>query len=153
MKLLKRLEKAKKGTTFLIFGSTFLIFFFCLLGVQHLNQIKVKNSFKTFTKESDYKVILSVAKKRSRTKLFDDGNYHFYGIGIQNIEISYQGVSKSLKSILKNKDLSFTDFLENWHLVYTAPDQTVQIYESDTYELIIENILEDEKEITIKKVN
>lgn len=153
MKLLRKLKNAKKGTIFLLIGNVFFIFFILLVLTQHLSLIRERNAFKTFTRDSEYKIVLTVGKQKNKRKLFDVGNYHFYGIGVQNIEIAYNGTNKNLKKIMKQEELSLTDFLENWHLVYTSPDQTIKKYESDTYELRLETISEEESEITIKKVS
>lgn len=152
MTILKKIKKVKLGLYFGIVGFIIAILFLILLILNHWNLLKVNTIFKDFMKDSSYTIVLCDTDEREKNKLFDYENLHFYGYGVKDIKIQYNGRIRSLKEIFRTKKITLEDFLKNYDFVFATEDQTIQKYTKEDITITIENFYENTKEIIISKL-
>lgn len=143
MTILKNIRKIKTNIVFLILGCGILILFLVLVNVNYLLHLRADAIFKTFSNDCSYETLFYVSKRTEKIKLFDSGNYHLYGYGIKGVGISYHGVTKNLKEVLKTDNLSWNAFLKNFKLVYETEDKTIKKYAWNHVEIVLNKIQEN----------
>lgn len=152
MEILKKIKKVKIGIYFGIIGLVTLILFLILLILNHWNTIKVNTIFLDFTKDSSYTIDFYYTNKFEKVKLFDYENLHFYGYGIKNIKIQYNGRTKNLKEVFQTEKITFEDFLKNYDFVFATEGQTIQKYKKGDFTILVENVYENNKEVIVSKI-
>lgn len=143
MTLLKNIKKTKQGMYFAIIGIFLAILFVNLVVIHHVNTLKIKNTFSTFTANSFYEITYHTTKQNTKRKLFDYQNYHFYSYGVNDIKIDYKGLEMNLRTTLKEEYFSFESFLENFQFVYETEDKRVVRYDSENLEITMFKLKED----------
>lgn len=149
MALLKNIKKTKQGVYFAIIGIFLAILFVNLVVIYHVNTLKIKNTFSTFTANSSYEITYHTTKQNTKRKLFDYQNYHFYSYGVNDIKINYKGLEMNIRTALKEKYFTFKEFLENFQFVYETEDKTIKKYQNGNIELTINKLNEEYIEVLI----
>lgn len=153
MKIVKSIRKTKTGMKFAILGSIFTILFLLLLTLNHLNILRTRNAFQNFNREEQYEIVVATTRTKTKKKLFDYENLHFYSYGIRNISIAYNGNKMSLKDILEDRDFALDDFLNNFSLVMETEDKTIQKYAKGNLFITVEKMYPNETDIVFSKKN
>lgn len=147
MTVLKNIQKTKYGICFALIGILLSILLVSLVVIHHVNTLKIKNTFSNFTSSSSYEITYRTTKQNTKRKLFDYQNYHFYGYGLNDIKIEYQGLEINLRTTLKENYLSFEDLLNNFQFVYETNDKTITKYENKNLKVIVGKIYENNIEV------
>ncbi len=151
MTILKKIKKSKLGIYFFLIGIFLAILFISFVMVQHINTLKVKNVFSSFSTHKPYEIVYQSTKGKTKRKLFTYQNYHFYGYGIGNIGIAYQGIEVNLRTVFTKNDFSFEEFLKNFTLTYESEDKTVARYVNKDLEIRIDKMYENAMEVIFSK--
>lgn len=149
MTLLKNIKKTKHGMYFAIIGIFLAILFVNLVIIHHVNTLKIKNIFSTFTANSTYEITYHTTKQNTKRKLFDYQNYHFYSYGVSDIKIAYKRLEMNLRTALKEEYFTFEEFLKNFQFVYETEDKTIKKYQYGNIELTINKLSEEYIEVLI----
>lgn len=146
----RSLKKTKRGVRLLIVGLIFTTIFIILILFNHMRFIKVNDTYKNFSGDSDYEIIYKETNDLNKYQLFAYEDYHFYGLGIKNVGISYKGVFLSLETILQEKYLNLEELLADFTLIYNS--QNISKYQSDKYLFTIIELYENYKEVIISSL-
>lgn len=149
MTLLKNIKKTKHGMYFAIIGIFLAILLVNLVAIHHVNTLKIKNTFSTFTANSSYEITYHTTKQNTKRKVFDYQNYHFYSYGVNDIKIAYKKLEMNLRTALKEEYFTFEEFLENFQFVYETEDKRIKKYQNGNVELTINKLNEEYIEVLI----
>ncbi len=151
MTILEKIKKSKLGIYFLLGGIFLTILFISFVMMQHINTLKVKNTYSSFSTHKSYEIVYQSTKKNEKRKLFAYQNYHFYGYGIGDLGIDYQGIEVNLRTAFNQNYFTFEEFLKNFTLIYESDDKTITKYENKNLEIRIDRMYENDIEVIFSK--
>lgn len=143
-----KIKLMKKMTYYFIVSLIMAVLFVFLLLLNHLNQMRINNAFRSINKESDYRMVLKNASncESKRYHLFTSNNLTFTGVCIKNISISYNNVTIPLEKVLEKDYLKWEDILKNMILI--SQSEKIEKYQANgPYTISIYKTGKKEKEI------